>query len=388
MLYNLFLVTLDSCVMLVFYVFPWGFLASLNLSKASRSKGIGWLASQPLWSLQTRIVRRELGHHHVIPCTVLKSHSFHFPAGVPLDLLEKDWWVPGVNSRAECAKFAGKQQWREILNPSGASVLLWATRLTKDYAFGWWLFDLVLYYWKMYFVWEDFERHVTTESTKKQKAGWGCIHCTCQSVCYVYTLRQGNMLVSSPVQKNQQLNEEGATMLHDVVCLWVWVKETMKMEFTAAVIEQHDEKFLKGTLGFEIVGCSQVGCDGLAAAKWGVMGWQPSGVWWVGCSQHTCDWSPRNPVTKFKQELAGAKLNDLHVLGLTFGLWLVPAKTRHYFKAMAWINQTNILNFKKSIWWKVAMPRGSSRVFAGTRHLSPCRVYLPTLIGFDCFFWI
>jgi len=55
---------------------------------------------------------------------------------VPLELLEKDWWVPGVNSRAECPKFAGKPQWREILNPCGASVLLWATRLTKDYAFG------------------------------------------------------------------------------------------------------------------------------------------------------------------------------------------------------------------------------------------------------------
>lgn len=85
------------------------------------------------------------------------------------------------------------------------------------------------------------------------------------------------MLVSSPVQKNQQLNEEGATMLHDVVCLWLWVKEKMKMEFAAGTIEQHAEKFLKGILGFEIVGCSQVGFDGLAAAKWGVMGWlQPT----------------------------------------------------------------------------------------------------------------
>ena len=83
--------------------------------------------------------------------------------------------------------------------------------------------------------------------------------------------------MSSPVQKNQQLNEEGATMLHDVVCLWLWVQEKMKMEFTAAVIEQHAEKFLKGILGFELVGCSQVGCDALTAAKWGVMRWlQPT----------------------------------------------------------------------------------------------------------------
>ncbi len=62
-------------------------------------------------------------------------------------------------------------------------------------------------------------------------------------------------------------------MLHDVVCLWLWVSEKMKMEFTASVIQQHHEKFLKGILGFYEVGCSQVGCDGLAAAKWGVMHW-------------------------------------------------------------------------------------------------------------------
>ena len=51
------------------------------------------------------------------------------------------------------------------------------------------------------------------------------------------------------MQKNQQLNEEAATMLHDVVCLWLWLREKMKVEFAEPIIAHHDEKFLKGCLG-------------------------------------------------------------------------------------------------------------------------------------------
>lgn len=62
-------------------------------------------------------------------------YSCNFHAGVPLELLEKDFWVPGLTVRADSAKFAGKQQWREILNPTGASVLLWVCRLVKEHVF-------------------------------------------------------------------------------------------------------------------------------------------------------------------------------------------------------------------------------------------------------------
>lgn len=53
-------------------------------------------------------------------------------AGVPLDLLQQDYWVPGVTSRQDCAKYQGKQLFREILHNSGETCLLWLTRLTKD----------------------------------------------------------------------------------------------------------------------------------------------------------------------------------------------------------------------------------------------------------------
>ena len=108
----------------------------------------------------------------------------------------------------------------------------------------------------------------------------------------------------------------------------------------------------------------------LAAAKWGMMGWlQPSGVWSVGCSQHTCDWFLGNPVAKFQGGLAGAKMNHLHVWGVKFGVWLVPAKTRRNFLAMAIGNQLHMLDFNFFIWLKVSMPGDFSRVSAGTRHL-------------------
>ncbi len=57
-----------------------------------------------------------------------------FPTGgLPLDILQHDWWVPGSTGRMEQPKFAGKSQWKEILTCTPETCLLWATRATQDH---------------------------------------------------------------------------------------------------------------------------------------------------------------------------------------------------------------------------------------------------------------
>ena len=53
-------------------------------------------------------------------------------AGVPLELLQQDYWVPGVASRQECAKYHGKTVFREIFQSSGPTCLLWITRMIQE----------------------------------------------------------------------------------------------------------------------------------------------------------------------------------------------------------------------------------------------------------------
>jgi hypothetical protein len=70
-----------------------------------------------------------------ISFTSTKSNGNHMRqpiAGVPLDLLMPDFWVPGMTSRQECSKFVGKPLWQQILQTSGEVSVLWLTRLTKE----------------------------------------------------------------------------------------------------------------------------------------------------------------------------------------------------------------------------------------------------------------
>lgn len=53
-------------------------------------------------------------------------------AGMPLDLLQQDYWVPGVTVRQDSPKFHGKEMWREILHPTGETCMMWAQRMTKE----------------------------------------------------------------------------------------------------------------------------------------------------------------------------------------------------------------------------------------------------------------
>ena len=53
-------------------------------------------------------------------------------SGLPLDILQAEWWVPGSTSRLDSAKFSGKPFFKEILSPSQSTCRLWILRATKD----------------------------------------------------------------------------------------------------------------------------------------------------------------------------------------------------------------------------------------------------------------
>lgn len=106
----------------------------------------------------------ESGGFHASPVYVIV-------AGVPVDMLQHEWWVPGVNIRAEHIRFASKPQWREILTVSGRTCLLWLSRMTQDPV------QLIskrkpcsLNTMFNNQHWQDFERRVDATSTCKQKA--------------------------------------------------------------------------------------------------------------------------------------------------------------------------------------------------------------------------
>ena len=100
-------------------------------------------------------------------------------AGMPLDLLQQDYWVPGVTARQDSPKFHGKEMWREILHPTGETCMMWAQRMTKEpirqisslYKFKF----LLAPYLEQNTVQtlEDFERKVQKDSTNKAKVCLG-----------------------------------------------------------------------------------------------------------------------------------------------------------------------------------------------------------------------
>lgn len=53
-------------------------------------------------------------------------------AGLPVEVLSLDFWVPGTTSRQENPKYRGKAIFTEILQATPETALLWATRATKD----------------------------------------------------------------------------------------------------------------------------------------------------------------------------------------------------------------------------------------------------------------
>ena len=51
-----------------------------------------------------------------------------------------------------------------------------------------------------------------------------------------------------PGQKLCQLTEEQHAALHDISCLWLWLRKQMETEFPGDVISRHDELFANGYL--------------------------------------------------------------------------------------------------------------------------------------------
>ncbi|CAK9114941.1 unnamed protein product [Durusdinium trenchii] len=102
----------------------------------------------------------------------LRSYQMGFwgitvPHGVPLELLQGEWWVPGMTLRSEASKYAGKQQFKEILQTSGESSILFISRLIKDTAYA--------------------------------------------------------------AVKTAQVDEDGAIMLHDICLLWLWLRKKLEV---------------------------------------------------------------------------------------------------------------------------------------------------------------
>ena len=71
-----------------------------------------------------------------------KAHPTGAFAGLPLTVLQSDWWLPGSTSRSDLAKYQGKGQWKEILTCTENTCLLWAQRVTQDS-------DLEIFLWAM-----------------------------------------------------------------------------------------------------------------------------------------------------------------------------------------------------------------------------------------------
>ena len=54
-------------------------------------------------------------------------------AGLPLEILAQEFWVPGSTIRSECPHVIGKQVFQDILTVSDETACLYATRASEDY---------------------------------------------------------------------------------------------------------------------------------------------------------------------------------------------------------------------------------------------------------------
>jgi hypothetical protein len=47
-------------------------------------------------------------------------------------------------------------------------------------------------------------------------------------------------------QKLNQLDLDAQCLLHDVCCLWIWLRAKLVLSFSGEVIQKHDELFMNG----------------------------------------------------------------------------------------------------------------------------------------------
>ena len=84
---------------------------------------------------------------------------------------------------------------------------------------------------------QDFDRQVGVDSPSKTKAG-------------TYLMLVLACFSSFCGQKLKQLCSESCQHLHDICCLWLWLRSKLETSFTRPVLDQHDAMFMKGRLGF------------------------------------------------------------------------------------------------------------------------------------------
>ena len=212
----------------------------------------------------------------------------HHVAGVPLDLLMPEFWVPGMMSRQECSKFMGKPLWQQILQVSGEVSVLWLTRLTKEpmvFHESSYMGPLQCQIINKFFcykdpiistsrymlanthttaLWQDFEKKIQRESTNKAKDLGGTLSCVYfqplaspPTHCFyimVYPLASLVFFQTIPIapKKSAQLDEEQSVLLFDICCVWIWLRRHMVNEFTGNVVDQHDGLFMKGNFWLQM----------------------------------------------------------------------------------------------------------------------------------------
>ena len=86
-------------------------------------------------------------------------------------------------------------------------------------------------------------------------------------------------------QKYAMLDIDGLVHLHDIVCLWIWLRERLQRAFPMETVEKYEKLFQKGLLGC----VSHTPAENFGKFGWGVI------------------WFSRKPVVNFSTAAEKAK---------------------------------------------------------------------------------
>ena len=101
---------------------------------------------------------------------------------------------------------------------------------------------------------QDFVRRVSPDCFDQSK-GQDLGKLNCGHLFFIFKKRVSQPFWIAPTlpQKNAQLDEESQLLLHDVTCLWHWLRPKMESAFPAPVIAKHDAMFQRGTLSMKFM---------------------------------------------------------------------------------------------------------------------------------------
>lgn len=100
---------------------------------------------------------------------------------------------------------------------------------------------------------QDFCKRVSSKADKKAKVGDSRAIVPYFNPLRMVVFESAVLMVSNIhcptlTQKLAQLDEEGHIHLHDIVCLWVWLKERLQRAFPSDTVDRYTEYFHKGNL--------------------------------------------------------------------------------------------------------------------------------------------